>query len=50
MVNAVPERCQTIKPKARRILVIFTAVLTPQEQTAQAAECIFAFLQKGNAA
>ena len=25
-------------------------VLTPQEQTAQAAECVFAFLQKGNAA
>ncbi len=53
MVNAVPERRQTIKPKARRILVIFTAVLTllpPQKLTAQAAECIFAFLQEGNAA
>lgn len=49
MVNAVPERHQTIKPKARRILIIFTAVLTllpPQEQTAQVAECIFAFFRK----
>ena len=42
-----------MKPKTRRILVIFAAVLTlltPQEQTAQAAECVFAFLQEGNAA
>lgn len=53
MVNAVPERRQTMKPKTGRILVIFTAVLTllpPQKLTAQAAECIFAFLQEGNAA
>ena len=39
-----------MKPKTRRILVIFAAVLTPQEQTAQAAECVFAFLQEGYAA
>ena len=39
-----------MKPKTGRILVILAAVLTPQEQTAPAAECVFAFLQKGNAA
>jgi len=35
-----------MKPKNRRILVILAAVLTPQEQTAQAADAYSPFCRK----